>query len=606
MKLYLIVGAMLLMMVHNTNAESLLLEEKTWPEIDAAINAGTDTVIVTIGATEQHGPQIALASDSVTGDHLAAEIARKIGRTLVAPNIRVGLSSHHMYFPGTISVRGEVISNLVIEYVHSLVWHGFRHVIIIPTHGGNFRTVRDVGQKLSWLYPHVNVMAFSDADGYINTMMSTSRRLNISPEIAGSHAGMSETSMVLAARPDLVRMDKSSVGFMGDAYGAGEKMNEEGTSSVSPIGVLGDPRHSSAEAGREYLSDLVDFLAAYAQTGRERWKGTRSRTMPFGGLAEPQGPLADGIRARREGYYDRAKEFFEAELNARPTDIDARTELARTLVLGGSIDHARAVIIPLLKVDDTVVLERAHDELALIDLYQGRFNSAIEHKKVARQLTASGKRHPEHEARKLLYIGYIANETGQLEIAAASYAKGLELVPSASDVNLDLQHLLGLLEIKQGRLHKAGARLRMLGDAVFEEKFSSQIRRFYHLNAELLMKQGRPDDALVNIPLAIQSYDHPLYRETLARAYIAVDRLADAEAELLEIINLTDARLDIPIHYIKAHYQLATLYHRLNRPDEARQMYSKFLSFWGDTDIPVSEVVDATTALSSLAGTASP
>src|SRR5437867_13051932 len=73
---------------------TLLLEEMTWPEIDGALKRGADTVVVTVGAIEQHGPQIALASDAVVGDAIGPAVARGLGRALVAPNIRVGVSPH--------------------------------------------------------------------------------------------------------------------------------------------------------------------------------------------------------------------------------------------------------------------------------------------------------------------------------------------------------------------------------------------------------------------------------------------------------------------------------------------------------------------------------
>ena len=185
----------------------VLLEEMTWTEVRDAIDNGVDTVIITVGATEQHGPQIALASDSVTGDFIGPEIAKRIGRAVVAPNIRIGVSSHHLYFPGTLSARSDVLVALLREYVHSLAWHGFRHIAMIPTHGGNFATVERAAGELSNFYPHLNVMAFSDPTSYIGALTSTTERLGIDPAVAGSHSGASETSMVLATRPDLVRMD---------------------------------------------------------------------------------------------------------------------------------------------------------------------------------------------------------------------------------------------------------------------------------------------------------------------------------------------------------------------------------------------------------------
>lgn len=580
---------------------TLLMEEMTWEEIGAAIAAGTDTVIITIGATEQHGPQIALASDSITGDFLAPEIARRLGRTLVAPNIRVGVSPHHMYFPGTISARGEVIGQLVIEYVHSLVWHGFRHIAIIPTHGGNFTTVAEVGRKLATLYPYVNIMAFADAQAYIGTLKSTSERLGVALDVAGSHAGMSETSMALAARPDLVRMDRASPGFMGDAYGADAKMGLEGTKSVTPTGVFGDPSQATAASGREYLNGLATMLTDYLQRGRSAWQPTRFDELPKGGLPEPEGELAEGVRARRSGDIAAAQAFFEARLGRDPEYAEARVELARTHILLGEYAKATEIVAPVLESTNMRARALANDELAFISLYQGRFADAIGHKDAAREILAAHGGTAIDLARRYLQMGYIQTETGQFDAARASFEKALLEVPELSPFHLDIRHLAALVDVKQGRLHKADGTLRAIGDAVFEPGLTDQIRRFYQLDAELRMAVGRPADALVSLPHAIRIYDHPLYRETEARAFLMLDRFDEAEETLLRLVNLTDARFDVPIVFVRAHYLLGTVYEKQGRARDAAQMYRRFLDFWGESEIPLPEVRSAREALSRLA-----
>ena len=65
-------------------------------------------------------------------------------------------------------------------------------------------------------------------------------------------------------------------------------------------------------------------------------------------------------------------------------------------------------------------------------------------------------------------------------------------------------------------------------------------------------------------------YDHPLYRESMARARWQAGDLEGAIAELERLVALTDARLDIPIHYVKAHYQLGQLHELQGNQDRAR------------------------------------
>ena len=579
---------------------TLLMEELTWEEVKAAIDSGSDTVIITIGATEQHGPQIALASDSITGDFLALEIARRLGRTLIAPNIRVGVSPHHLYFPGTISARSEVIGQLVIEYVHSLAWHGFQNIAIVPTHGGNFTTVAEVGRKLSMLYPYLNIMAFADAQAYIGALKGTSERLGIPLDVAGSHAGMSETAMALAARPDLVRMNRARVGFMGDAYGADEKMGLEGTSSVTPLGVFGDPRPATAEFGHEYLGALADLLTNYLERGRSEWTPRRLENVPYGGLAYPEGDLAEGVRARRSGDIDAAMAFFEARLKRSPDDAGARVELARTHILAGDYGRATEIVTPVLVATDLRARALANDELAFISLYQGRFADAIFHKEEAREILADHGGSAIDLARRYLQMGYIQTETGQFDAARRSFEKALQHVPELGAFHLDIRHLAALVDVKQGRLHTAHGTLRAIGDAIFEPGLEDQIRRFYQLDAEVSMALGRPQDALVGLPYAIEIYDHPLYRDTQARAFLMLDRLQEAEETLSRLVNLTDARFDVPIVFVRAHYLLGTVYERQGRIQEATDMYARFLGFWGDTEVPMVEVRNATEAVLKL------
>ncbi|MDZ4729354.1 MAG: creatininase family protein [Xanthomonadales bacterium] len=593
---------LLALSVGSVNGQSnFLIEEMTWEEIKAAIDSGTDTVIINIGATEQHGPQIALSSDSITGDFLTEEIARRIGNTLIAPSIRVGFSPHHMYFPGTITVRSEVITQLIIEYVHSLVWHGFRHIVLIPTHGGNFSTVAETGRRLSLLYPYLNIIAFSDADSYINALKSASERLGIPLDVAGSHAGMSETAMALAVRPDLVRMNRATPGFMGDAYGVGEKMNFEGTPGVSSIGVLGDPTVATAEAGRVYLDALASMLTDFVEQGRSQWQLPPSPQFPDGGLAAPQGDFAEGIRQRRSGDFAAAQAFFESRLQSGSDVAEARIQLARTYILKSEYAKAEEIVTPVLSGSDLRARALAHDELAFISLYEGRFKDAIQHKAAAGEILAKNGGSNEDLAKRKLQIGYILTESGQFDAARKAFDQALQFMPETGAFNLDIRHLAALVDVKQGRLHKADNTRREIAAAAFEPGLAAQMRRFYQLDAELRMALGHPADAVVSLPLAIQIYDHPLYREAEARAFIMLDRLDEAEETLLRLVNLTDARLDVPIVFVRAHYLLGTIYEQQGRIQDAAQMYSKFLGFWGESDTSVPEIRMARAAAARIA-----
>ena len=569
------------------------LEKKTWREIEAALEQGVDTAIITIGSTEQHGPQMALAADSASGDCLAREVAERVGQALITPNIRVGISPHHMRFPGTITVRAPILKSLVYEYVHSLAWHGFRHIAIIPTHGTNFPMAGELEEELSVLYPHVNIFSYSDADAYLGSAAVISERLGIDPATAGTHAGLSETAFILACQPELVDLENAEQGFMGDAMAMGEKLNRDGTHSISPIGVLGDPRGATVEAGKEYLDSRVTLLSDYVTARREGWAPEIPGDLPYGGLPVPEGDLADAVAARRNGDFDTARQLLQEKLQAQPGDPMIGLELARIDTLEDRIDSARGSLEALLaETTGNETREKIHDELALISAYQGRFAEAAEHKLEAKRLRGL-RNDPAGEGLKLFYIAYFQAETGRVDEAIESYGQALELARDPSAINLDIEHLVGLALVKKGRLLDAAQRLRVIGDSVNDPEFRSHIRRFYHLNGEILLQRNRPEDAAINFQATLKIYDHPLYRESMARAKWQAGDLEGAIAELERLVALTDSRLDIPVHYVKAHYQLGQLHEQHGDQDRARDWYRRFLDFWGSSDLDLEEIREA-------------
>jgi creatinine amidohydrolase/Fe(II)-dependent formamide hydrolase-like protein len=119
-----------------TSDRSFLLAEMTSVEVGAEIAAGRSTIVVPFGAVEQHGPHLPLDTDAVLGDRLGLLIAKRLN-ALCAPTIRIGCSQHHLSFAGTLSFKPETLHVIVHDLVDSLATHGFRRIVLLPTHGGN-------------------------------------------------------------------------------------------------------------------------------------------------------------------------------------------------------------------------------------------------------------------------------------------------------------------------------------------------------------------------------------------------------------------------------------------------------------------------------------
>lgn len=238
----------------------------TSPIIGEAIARGYTTAVFAVGSNEQHGPVLAVSTDTVLGDVLALEVTKRLGYALKFPTINIGCSEHHMMFPGTVTISKETLHMLLKDYVSSLTRHGFKRVIIIPSHGGNFGPLSEVVEALEAENPEVEIIAYTDLIGFVDYITSASKKLGVSAEASGAHAGEAEVSMMMYANPEGVIVDNipEAKGFVGvfDEE-ATRKIFENGIYSLSPIGVLGDPTGASREHGREYIEAVVSAIIDY-------------------------------------------------------------------------------------------------------------------------------------------------------------------------------------------------------------------------------------------------------------------------------------------------------------------------------------------------------
>jgi creatinine amidohydrolase len=111
----------------------------------------------------------------------------------------------------------------------------------------------------------VRVIAFTDLEGLVAAAYRSSRAFGIDPAKSGAHSGEWETSLMLALRPEQVKMDRAVEGFVGELSEIMSKVFD-GIQNLDQNGVLGDPRPATAEAGNEYLDDIIEFLYQWAST----------------------------------------------------------------------------------------------------------------------------------------------------------------------------------------------------------------------------------------------------------------------------------------------------------------------------------------------------
>jgi creatinine amidohydrolase len=226
------------------------LDRMSWPEVRAELQGGRRTVVIAFGATEQHGPHMPLATDALIGDHLAMLVAERLD-AFVAPTVRVGCSEHHLDFPGTLSISEDTFHHLVGDLVRSFVRGGFRRIVLLPTHGGNFGPLAVALEKIGPI-DGVEMLALTDLRALLSVAQLAADEYGVPLGEGGLHAGEWETSMLAAIHPDLVHLERGEPGYTGDLESAIAVIFTGGVVALSENGVIGDPAHASAEHGQRY------------------------------------------------------------------------------------------------------------------------------------------------------------------------------------------------------------------------------------------------------------------------------------------------------------------------------------------------------------------
>jgi len=199
-------------------------------------------VALPLGSCEQHGPHLPLDTDTRIAIALAERLASVRLDVLVAPPLTIGASWEHAEFPGLLSITSELLAATLIELARSADWSA--GLVLVNGHGGNAHGVATA----------------------VDVLRTEGRAvLSWWPRVAGgdAHAGRTETSVMLALDPALVRLERAEPGHTG---AAGQAFTG-GLRATSPNGVLGDPRGATAVEGAELLArlsaELIDAFDAW-------------------------------------------------------------------------------------------------------------------------------------------------------------------------------------------------------------------------------------------------------------------------------------------------------------------------------------------------------
>ncbi|MDR6881180.1 creatininase family protein [Bacillus sp. 3255] len=235
-----------------------ILTQMTWPEVEEALKT-VKIAIIPLGAHEQHGPHMVESCDAVLAEEMGKRLAAKLyPQALVTPTINMGVSPHHLHFPGTISLEPSTVIAILRDMIKSLKSQGIDKFLVINSHGGNQATL---GVAADTLTAELGVSLF-----YAKTTASAKDVMDrrITSKLYG-HSCDREVSEAMYLAPHLVRTELLEKGDIQE--GRWRKLRPGSPiqgfyyyEEMTRNGCIGDATQASREIGEEIVDTALDRL----------------------------------------------------------------------------------------------------------------------------------------------------------------------------------------------------------------------------------------------------------------------------------------------------------------------------------------------------------
>jgi len=226
------------------------LEEMSWPQIEEGLRQ-TKTVILPVGATEEHGPHLPVFTDTIQAVEVAREAAKRHG-VFLAPALQYGVCRSTRRFPGTITVSHDALRAFARDLVLSFNDSGFQNIMILTGHAG--------GQHMSALEEACQ-MAVEERDLRVSLVslfdLIDSQAVETPHD---GHSGEIETSLMMIIRGDLVRGTPE-----GHFPSRPRFLIQRDVRHLMGNGIMGDPSKSSLQKGKAFFEMAVQGVLGALQ-----------------------------------------------------------------------------------------------------------------------------------------------------------------------------------------------------------------------------------------------------------------------------------------------------------------------------------------------------
>ena len=242
------------------------LDRLSWPEAEKALQQSRSTVVWPMGAFEQHGPHLPLATDALFAEQILDTVLSQLAPHAPIwslPSQSIGFSPEHSGFPGTLSLTSGLLTQLIIEVGTQLCAQGVKRLVLFNAHGGQIGLLQAAARELRVQSPSMAILPcflWSGVPGLDALIPGDELR-------GGLHAAQAETSLMLALEPELVgdarpvdddHRQPSSLATPPPGWSLeGAAPTAWLTTDLSTSGVIGDSRAASAECGEALERCLV-------------------------------------------------------------------------------------------------------------------------------------------------------------------------------------------------------------------------------------------------------------------------------------------------------------------------------------------------------------
>lgn len=213
--------------------------------------------VLPLAATEQHGPHLPVGVDSIIAEGMISACIAALpdsAPVTFLPVQQVCKSNEHIDYAGTLTVGWKTITDTWIDIGQSVARAGLRTLVMITSHGGNIAPMEIAARELRQTHGlHVITTSWGRLGRWQEIYPYAGPIIDI-------HAGLSETSVMLALRPDLVDMTMAA-NFASAQTALTEKSAKLGyhgeaaniawlSQDLNPQGAVGDASAARAEMGQ--------------------------------------------------------------------------------------------------------------------------------------------------------------------------------------------------------------------------------------------------------------------------------------------------------------------------------------------------------------------